>query len=509
MNWTGPDVFEWLASPSFLAGAPYWVLLCIAVALLIGGLRVFTSGRATRRDHLTSQGVQNEITQDLGGATTNTPFTANLAVLPNLTSTNEIPLTAQYSGVVPSEAAPVIGAEMTAMPAGYSGFRRLDHGGFADVYYATDSGNRPVAIKMLRYSPDPNHKRLFIREVELLQKLQDAVFAPTLYDFDLEAHDPYLAMEYIDGLTLGQTVQKLGPITDPSRISQLMSETASALSEMHERGVIHRDIKPANTIMSAAGARIIDLGISRESVMYSTHTFGLGTVSYMPPEVAHGDAASTASDVYGWGAMMAYALTGRTIHGKGAKAELEVRIRSGRTDKAFLDALDAVGRLSAWHATIVRLVQNCTAENPLLRPEDGLNLRVSVAAHSAPVQSHGVDSILFSTKQPSLDRVLIRRQMNGIMQLLMRQRGLREPLNSEETLIAAVCGLLRMEPVNDLMRRGVAPSVLHGVLVAPYLTVEATPSGLEHYRSPRAWEDLGRRYEVGISSNRNGLLIFD
>ncbi|WP_216660182.1 hypothetical protein, partial [Paenarthrobacter sp. CM16] len=171
--------------------------------------------------------------------------------------------------------------------------------------------------------------------------------------------------------------------------------------------------------------------------------------------------------------------------------------------------LDAVGRRSPWHATIVRLIRNCTAENPRSRPEDGLNLRVSVAAHSAPVQSHGIASILFSTKQPSLDRVLIRRQMNGIMTLLIRQRELREPLNSEETIIAAVCGLLRMEPVNDLMRQGVAPSILHGVLVAPHFAVEATPHGLDHYRSPRAWEDLGRRYEVGISSNKNGLLIFD
>ncbi|NQD90092.1 serine/threonine protein kinase, partial [Paenarthrobacter sp. CM16] len=380
MTWTGPDVLEWLVSPSFLGGVPYWVLLCFAVALGTGCLIILARSRATKRGQLTSLVLQNEVNQDSAGPTAETTSTATQAVLPNLASTNEIPLTAQYSGQGPSDAEPVIGIELATMPTGYSGIRRLSSGGFADVYFARDLGNRPVAIKMLRYSPDPNHKRLFIREVELLQKLQDSVFSPRLYDFNLEAHDPYLVMEYIDGLTLERTVQSLGPITDPSKISQLMSETASALYEMHERGVIHRDIKPENTIMSTAGARTIDLGIGRESVMRSTHTFGLGTLSYISPEVVRGDAATTASDVYGWGAMMAYALTGRTIYGKGARAEIEGRIRSGRTDNAFQEALDAVGRRSPWHATIVRLIRNCTAENPRSRPEDGLNLRVSVAA---------------------------------------------------------------------------------------------------------------------------------
>lgn len=200
---------------------------------------------------------------------------------------------------------------------------RLGGGGMGDVYSAVDSElTRSVAIKVLgmRYAADPVSKRRFLREAQMASILNHPNIA-TIYEIGEMSGIPYIVMEFVEGETLTELLAARGPLPIATVID-VGCQTASALEEAHEKGVVHRDIKSANIIFTSRGSvKILDFGLAkpiplaekmRENVADITEPGVLiGTITYMSPEQASGKGEVThLSDVFSLGVVLYEMTTG-------------------------------------------------------------------------------------------------------------------------------------------------------------------------------------------------------
>src|SRR4051812_20804531 len=152
---------------------------------------------------------------------------------------------------------------------------------------------------------------------------------------------PYIVFEYVDGPTLGQLLQHAGKF-DANTAMTVLSEMASALAELHDRGVIHRDIKPSNVLVDPTGRLVVtDFGLAVRRVSptaLAQDEETAGTPGYMAPEIFDGR-ASTRSDVYAL-AVLAYQLLTGKLPFDGSLAE----VRQKHTSAPFpSDALRSCG----------------------------------------------------------------------------------------------------------------------------------------------------------------------
>ncbi|UBU14904.1 WD40 repeat domain-containing serine/threonine protein kinase [Nonomuraea gerenzanensis] len=184
---------------------------------------------------------------------------------------------------------------------------RLGSGGQGVVYEAYDEGGRRVAIKIL-YGVELRHG--LARELAAAERVAPFCIAQVL-GHDLQAPRPYLVSEYVEGPSLRAFVAERGPL-DGADLHRLAAGGATALTAIHEAGVIHRDLKPDNVLLGPDGPRVIDFGIARTAEMSLTSTGVVaGTPTYMAPEILNGQRAGTAADVFAWGAIVLFAATGR------------------------------------------------------------------------------------------------------------------------------------------------------------------------------------------------------
>ena|GEM_PF-1136658 len=217
---------------------------------------------------------------------------------------------------------------------GYRVVGRLGNGGMGVVYAAVDTSGRRVAVKLVHdhLAVDLEFRRRFSREVRVLREVEGACLARVL-DSDPGAERPWLATEFIPGLTLEQHVLRHGPLTgDP--LYGLAAGLAEALMAMHAAGVVHRDLKPSNVILSPEGPRVIDFGIAKVVDGTSvTHTGTLiGSPGWISPEEYGDGPVGTAADVYGWGLLVLYAASGEPPYGTGRPEVLAVRVLKDRPD---------------------------------------------------------------------------------------------------------------------------------------------------------------------------------
>ncbi|AKF02970.1 serine/threonine-protein kinase [Sandaracinus amylolyticus] len=199
--------------------------------------------------------------------------------------------------------------------------RRIGKGGMGEVWAAWHRGlEREVALKILKMLEDDEEGAMlrFEREVRLSSGL---THPHTVRVFDYGTTEDgllYYAMELLNGVSLAELVKRDGALPAP-RAVHLVTQAARALAEAHDRGIVHRDVKPENLFVTAAGGendfvKVLDFGIARVEADggHLTRTGAVaGTPSTMSPEVITGDRATSASDVYGLGAVLYYALTGR------------------------------------------------------------------------------------------------------------------------------------------------------------------------------------------------------
>ena len=193
--------------------------------------------------------------------------------------------------------------------------KRIGGGGMANVYLAEDLIlQREVAIKALRaeYANDEEFIARFDREAQAATSLSHPNIV-NIYDVGEEDHILYMVMEYVDGLTLKQYIQKYSPI-DVHEALDIMKQVTSAIAHAHAHDFVHRDIKPQNILIDTYGnVKVTDFGIAVAlSATSLTKTNAvLGSVHYLSPEQARGGMATKKSDIYSLGIVLFELLTGR------------------------------------------------------------------------------------------------------------------------------------------------------------------------------------------------------
>ncbi|NEB93971.1 serine/threonine protein kinase [Streptomyces bauhiniae] len=214
------------------------------------------------------------------------------------------------------------------------------------VHAALDSEGRRVAVKVVHpaQADDDQFRARFKREAEVSRRVTGPCLVPLLAA-DPGAAVPWLATAYVPGPTLGEFIAAHGPLSG-ARLYGFAAGTAAALAAVHAAGVVHRDVKPGNVILAPDGPRVLDFGIAHALDGTSVTRTGVmtGTAGWISPEGYRTGVAGPAGDVFAWGALVAYAATGRLPFGTGAQDAVAARVMSGAPDLAGVpdDLLSAV-----------------------------------------------------------------------------------------------------------------------------------------------------------------------
>ena len=206
----------------------------------------------------------------------------------------------------------------------------LGKGGMGVVYRARDVRlDRPVAIKVLRadLTANPDRRRRFLQEA----KAASAVTHPSIaqiYDVDEVEGTTYIAMEFVEGQTVGQLISKRE--LDLVGSVEIALQVANGLSKAHEANIVHRDIKSDNIMVTRDGhAKLLDFGLAKlldplspeeesdvqdirqaETLSHTQPGTVMGTAAYMSPEQARGLPVNQASDVFSMGIVLYEMVTG-------------------------------------------------------------------------------------------------------------------------------------------------------------------------------------------------------
>jgi eukaryotic-like serine/threonine-protein kinase len=191
---------------------------------------------------------------------------------------------------------------------GYRLVRLLGRGAFGEVWIATDTNtNRNVAIKVFSHREGLN-ETLLSREVEKLVQFSADRFVVQLLKVGWDASPPFFVMEFIEGGSLEERIQRDGPLPVATAL-QIFREITIGLSHAHRKGILHCDLKPANILLDQdLHPRLADFGQSR---LTQEQKPALGTLFYMAPEQAALDAIpDTRWDIYALGAIFYTMLVG-------------------------------------------------------------------------------------------------------------------------------------------------------------------------------------------------------
>jgi tetratricopeptide (TPR) repeat protein len=197
----------------------------------------------------------------------------------------------------------------------------LGRGGMGVVYRARQvSLGRLVALKMIRAGlwAEPEEVQRFRNEAQAIADL-DHPGIVTIHEVGQLQQRHYFTMKLVEGASLAKMLAEFP--AEPANAARLVADVAAAVHHAHLRGILHRDLKPANILVDEEGhPHITDLGLAKRVASDSELTQSgavLGTPAYMAPEQASGHRGSvtTASDVYGLGAVLYALLTGRAPFG--------------------------------------------------------------------------------------------------------------------------------------------------------------------------------------------------
>jgi hypothetical protein len=201
------------------------------------------------------------------------------------------------------------------------------------VWLAHDESlDAPVAVKVMaeNWAYRLDLRERFLAEARLLRKAASSRLVQVFDIGELPDERPYFVMEYADGGTLDDLLDRGRPTVREAL--RLTAEAARGVSALHDAGVVHRDIKPSNVLISRAQdgrdrVLVADLGLAKALAQASGLTMAAGSAGYMAPEQARPDGGiDVRADVYGLGALLYHLVTG-TVPGPAGKVVRPGRLR--------------------------------------------------------------------------------------------------------------------------------------------------------------------------------------
>lgn len=188
-------------------------------------------------------------------------------------------------------------------------------GGMADIYKAKDlTEDRIVAVKILKneFAASEDFLRRFRNESKAIALLSHPNIVK-IYDVGFAEKIQYIVMEYIDGITLTEYIERQGVLKWRDAI-HFTTQILRALQHAHDRGIVHRDIKSQNVMLLSDGTiKVMDFGIARfnRETDKTMSEKAIGSVHYISPEQARGEVTDEKSDIYSVGVMLYEMLTGK------------------------------------------------------------------------------------------------------------------------------------------------------------------------------------------------------
>jgi eukaryotic-like serine/threonine-protein kinase len=214
----------------------------------------------------------------------------------------------------------------------YQILSRVAEGGMGQVYAALDQRlNRKVALKFLPVSfmEDENQVRRLQHEARAASALNHPNIV-TVYEFGQADSRRFIVMEFVEGVTLRQKLPAPMPFRE---VINVAIQVASGLAAAHQAGILHRDIKPENVMTGNEGfVKVLDFGIAKFkerhgpsevlSVVNTEASVAAGTLSYMSPEQARGEALDARTDIFSLGVLLFEMITGKKPFGGETQTEI-------------------------------------------------------------------------------------------------------------------------------------------------------------------------------------------
>jgi len=247
----------------------------------------------------------------------------------------------------------------------YQVLHPLQEGGFGHTFLAEDTqlpSRRRCVIKQLKpVHHNPEFYRLiqdrFQREAAIQETLGEACpQIPRLYAYFLEGDLFYLVEEWIDGETLRQKIDAVGPFSEAA-VRDMLVDVLSTIEVVHQHQIVHRDIKPDNIILRRRDGRpvLIDFGAVKESMATMVNSQGetgrsivIGTAGYMAPEQSAGRPMFS-SDLYSLGLTAIYLLTGKSpveLHADPHTGQMDWRSHAPQASETFVRALNVATHIN-------------------------------------------------------------------------------------------------------------------------------------------------------------------